>query len=126
MYIEIKVSSLVYLGSFFRFMWDDIDSSIKSLPPLMLQSDSEFNCYSCDLEAFRNHSTVVRREIRDTGDTVLHFQNNVYHAGDFVYIARPTFDAPGLLRVGQIRSIGGGSTIIIRKFKRLKNSQISV
>jgi hypothetical protein len=128
-YVEFSGSPVlyyIYLGAHYRFMWDDIDSSIKCLPPLMLQSDSEFNCYSCDMKASNNNSGVVRRETRGNGDVVLHFRNNVYHTGDFVYIARPTFDAPDLLRVGQIRSLGGGSTIVVRKFKRCKDSEISV
>ena len=111
---------------FDSFMWDDNDSSIKSLPPLVLQSDHVFSCYSCEMEASKNNSSVVRRGIEGTGAAVLRFQNNSYHVGDFVYIARPTFDAPDLFRVGQIRSLGEGVTIIVRKFKRCKDSQISV
>jgi len=107
------------------FMWDDRDSSIKSLPPLRRQSDNDFSCYSCEMKAFRNSYNIVRREAMETGNAVLRFHNNDYHVGDFVYLARPTFDAPDLFRVGQIRSLGQGNTIIVRKFKR-KNSQISV
>lgn len=92
----------------------------------MLQSDNVLSCYSCELEARFKKSGLISREFPGTGSGVLHFQNNVYHIGDFVYIARPTFDAPDLFRVGQIRGLGQGSMIIVRKFKRRKNSQISV
>lgn len=117
--------AVVFILFFRSFMWDDRDSSIKSLPPLGRQSDNDFSCYSCEMKALCNSYNTVRREAMETGNEVLRFQNNDYHVGDFVYLARPTFDAPDLFRVGQIRSLGQGNTIIVRKFKR-KNSQISV
>jgi hypothetical protein len=115
-----------FILCFCSFLWDNNDSSIKSLPPLILQSDNVFSCYSCEIKVLTNNFGLISREFPEAGNGVLHFQNNIYHVGDFVYVARPTFDTPDLFRVGQIRSLGQGSTIIVRKFKRCKNSQISV